>query len=110
LIRYAHNKNMKIRKDDNVMVLTGKDRGKMGKVTRALPSEGKVVVAGVNVRKIHKRPSRSGQKGQIIDQASPIDVSNVSLVDPKTNKPTRVGVKMSGDKKVRVTKRSGEEI
>ena len=70
---------MKIHKDDNIIVITGKDKGKTGKVLKALPRVHKVVVAGVNVRKVHKRPKKSGQKGQIIEKSMPIDVSNVRL-------------------------------
>ncbi|PIQ66764.1 MAG: 50S ribosomal protein L24 [Candidatus Zambryskibacteria bacterium CG_4_9_14_3_um_filter_40_16] len=101
---------MKIKKDDNVIVISGKDKGKTGKVTLAIPSDNKIVVAGINIRKIHKKPKSSGQKGQIIDQASPFHVSNVMFVDPKTNKPTRLGVKMVNDKKVRITQKSKTEV
>lgn len=74
---------MKIRKDDNVIVISGKDRGKTGKVVKALPREDKVIIAGVNVVKHHERPRKSGQKGQVIDKTMPIHVSNVMLVDSK---------------------------
>lgn len=80
---------MKIRKDDTVIIITGKDKGKTGKVTRAFPREFKVIVSGVNIKKVHKRPTKSGQKGQMIDQAAPIHVSNVQLVDSKSGKGTR---------------------
>lgn len=80
---------MKIRKDDNVIVISGKDRGKTGKVVLALPKENKIVIAGVNVLKVHERPKKSGKKGQIIDKAMPINASNVMLVDSKTGKRTR---------------------
>ena len=101
---------MKIRKDDNVIILAGKDKGKTGKVTRAFPREMKVIVAGVNIRKVHKRATKSGQKGQIIDQSVPMHVSNVMIVDPKTNKGSRIGYKMEGEKKVRVLKKSGTSL
>ncbi len=103
-------KIMKIRKDDNVIILSGKDKGKTGKVTRAFPREMKVIVAGVNVRKVHKRPTKGGQKGQIIEQSVPMHVSNVMIVDPKTSKGSRVGYKMDGDKKVRISKKSGSSL
>jgi len=101
---------MKIKKDDNVIVISGKDRGKTGKVATALPRLGKVIIAGVNVVKHHQRPTKSGSKGQVIDKAMPISVSNVMLVDPKTGKPTRIGMKQEKGKKVRVTKKSGSTL
>ena len=101
---------MIIKKGDNVIVITGKDKGKKGKVTKALPSMDKVVIDGVNIKKRHTKPKKSGQKGQIIEIAAPLHVSNVQIVDPKDGKPTRVGVKIVGDKKVRVSKRTGVEI
>lgn len=97
---------MRIKKGDNVIVIAGKDRGKSGKVVRALPREDKVIVEGVNIKKKHQRPTKSNQKGQIIDKTLPIHVSNVQLVDPKTKKPTRIGYKVIDGKKVRVTKQS----
>jgi large subunit ribosomal protein L24 len=101
---------MKIKKDDNVIVISGKDKGKTGKVLRALPSVSRIVVAGVNVRKIHKRPSRSNQKGQIIDQAGPIHVSNVMILDAKENKRSRVGYEKKDGKKIRISKKSGQTL
>lgn len=101
---------MKIRKDDNVIVISGKDRGKEGKVTRVLPSENKVVIAGVNVRKVHVRARKAGQKSQMVDQSFPIHASNVMIVDPKSGKASRIGKKMEGDKKVRIAKKSGSVI
>lgn len=98
---------MKIKKGDSVIVISGKDKGKTGKVVRALPSLHRVIVDGVNVRITHERPRRSGQKGQIVKKTVPLDVSNVALVDPKTGKPTRVGKKLAGEKRVRYAKKSG---
>lgn len=98
---------MKVRKGDNVIVIAGKDRGKTGKVLRAIPERGQVIVEGVNVKKKHQRPTRQNQKGQIIDITMPLHVSNVQIVDPKTNKPTRVGYKVESGKKVRVALKSG---
>ncbi|HBD24624.1 MAG: 50S ribosomal protein L24 [Candidatus Zambryskibacteria bacterium RIFOXYD1_FULL_40_13] len=74
---------MKIKKDDKVIVLTGKDKGKTGTVTKALPKDNKVVVSGVNVLKVHQKPRKSGEKGQIIDKTMPINVSNVKKVEKK---------------------------
>ncbi len=101
---------MKIRKDDNVIVLTGKDKGKTGKVTKSFPKENKVIVAGVNIRKVHERARKGGQKGQIIDKTMPIHISNIMIVDPKTNKGSRIAIKTEGGKKVRITKKSGAKI
>jgi len=75
---------MKIKKDDKVIVLTGKDKGKTGTVTKSLPKEGKVVVSGVNVLKVHQKPRKGGEKGQIIDKTMPISVSNVKLAEKKS--------------------------
>lgn len=74
---------MHIKKDDKVIVLTGKDKGKTGTVTKALPKEGKVVVSGVNTLKVHQKARKGGEKGQIIDKNMPINVSNVRLADKK---------------------------
>ena len=71
---------MKIKKDDKVIVLTGKDKGKTGSVIKAFPKENKVIVSGVNVLKVHQKPRKSGEKGQIIDKTIPIDVSNVRKI------------------------------
>lgn len=102
---------MKIKKGDKVIVLTGKDKGKTGEVTRAIPTEGKVVVSGVNIAKRHmKNKFNTDKKGEIIDKTMPIHASNVALIDTKSNKATRVGYKVEGDKKVRIAKKSGLEI
>ena len=102
---------MKIKKDDLVVVLSGKDKGKQGKVLRALPSENKVVVEGVAIIKKAMRPNQTNQQGGIVSMEAPIDASNVALIDPKDGKPTHVGVRVSEDgTKVRYAKRSGEEI
>ncbi len=101
---------MRIKKDDNIIVIAGNDKGKTGKVVRAFPRENTVVITGVNVRKIHKRPSKTNQKGQIIEQAFPINVSNVAIVDPKTGKPTRIGYSGKSGEKVRIAKKSGTTI
>ncbi len=71
---------MKIKKDDKVIVLTGKDKGKSGTVTKAMPKSGKVIVSGINISKVHQKPRKSGEKGQILDKAMPIDVSNIRKV------------------------------
>ncbi len=98
---------MKIKKNDTVFIRSGKDKGKTGKVLRAFPADLKVLVEGVNIRKMHKKATRNGAKGQIIERAYPIHASTVSLLDPKSGKPTRVGMKMVGAKSVRISKKSG---
>ncbi|MBL8701148.1 MAG: 50S ribosomal protein L24 [Alphaproteobacteria bacterium] len=100
---------MKIRKDDTVVVITGRDKGKSGKVLKVMPTEGRLVVQGVNVAKRHTR-GRPGQPGGIIEKELAIATSNVAHVDPRDNKPTRVGFKVVDGKKVRFAKRSGELI
>ncbi len=101
---------LKIKKGDTVVILTGRDKGKSGAVLRALPSENKVVVQGVNIAKRHTRQSPTASGG-IVEKEMPIHASNVSHIDPKDNKPTRIGFKFLADKtKVRYAKRSGEVI
>ncbi|OHA19119.1 MAG: 50S ribosomal protein L24 [Candidatus Taylorbacteria bacterium RIFCSPHIGHO2_01_FULL_45_63] len=101
---------MFIKKGDTVIVRSGKDKGKTGKVVKAFPKKSSVIVAGVHVRKKHERPKRGGQKGQIVEKALPIHVSSVMLVDSESGKGTRVGFKMVGGKKMRVAVKSGKEI
>jgi large subunit ribosomal protein L24 len=97
---------MNIKKGDTVKVIAGKDKDKIGKVVRALPKHDAVIVEGVNIKKRHQRPTKNNQKGQIIDKTMPVHVSNVQLMDPKTNKPTRIGKKLVDGKYVRVAKKS----
>lgn len=101
---------MKIKKGDTIVVITGADKGKEGKVAEALPAQNRVVVDGVNMRKRHSKARKSGEKGQIVEYAAPLHVSNVALKDPKTGKPTRTGVKMEGKKKVRIARKSGSTV
>jgi large subunit ribosomal protein L24 len=101
----------KIKKGDQVQVLTGKDKGKQGDVLRVLPADGRAVVQGVNVVKRHTKPKSAGQEGGIVEKEATIDLSNLALLDPKSGKPTRVGFKVLEDgKKVRVARPSGEVI
>jgi large subunit ribosomal protein L24 len=101
---------LKIKKGDKVVVITGRDRGKTGEVKRVLPAENRVVVDGVNMVKRHTRPS-AGNAGGIVEKEASIHVSNVAHIDPKTDKPTRIGYKTLEDgRKVRFAKRSGEII
>ncbi|WP_026617386.1 50S ribosomal protein L24 [Ensifer aridi] len=99
----------KIRKGDKVVVLTGKDKGRTGEVVQVMPKEDRAVVRGVNMVKRHQRQTQSQEAG-IITKEAPIHLSNIAIADPKDGKPTRVGFKIDGDKKVRVAKRSGEVI
>ena len=94
---------MNIRKGDKVIVISGADKGKTGVVQKALPKLDKVVVEGVNVRKKHRKPTQSNPEGSIVDIYAPIHVSNVALIDPKTKKATRVGIKVENGKKIRVS-------
>lgn len=104
------NVKMKIRKGDKVIVTTGKDKGKVGQVLRAIPKELKVVVAGINTVKKHTKPSRTSEGGMVIKEM-PIHVSNIAHVDPKSGKATKVGIKILKDgTKARVAKKSGEMI
>ena len=101
---------MKVKKGDTVIVIAGKDKGKRGEVIRSIPDDWRVVVQGVNVVKRHTRPA-AGQPGGIVEKEASIHVSNVMLVDPKTDKPTRVGRKLLDDgRRVRYAKGSGEVI
>lgn len=101
---------MNIKKGDNVIVIAGKDRGKTGKVVKVLPKKSRIVVEGLNKVKRHERPRRQGAKGQVVEVAMPMHVSNVMLVDPSSGKRTRFGVKAVGGKRVRVSKRGGGEL
>lgn len=101
---------MKIKKGDQVLIISGKDRGRKGKVLQALPKEGKILVEAINIRKKHVRPKKSGEKGQIVEMPGPIDISNVKLICPKCGKPTRVGYKIVENKKYRICKKCGGEI
>ncbi len=105
---------MKIKTGDNVVILSGKDRGKTGKVVQVLTNKTRaqsyVVVEGANMKKKHLRPGRSGEKGQVLELPSPVHASSVALIDPKSNKNTRVGYRLEGTSKKRVSRRSNETI
>lgn len=101
----------KIKKNDTVKVIAGKDKGATGTVSMVMPAEGKVVVSGVNVKTKHQRGGGNNTPGQKVEVEAPIDISNVALIDPDSGKPTRVG--FASDKngaKTRVSKKSGKEI
>ena len=100
-----------VRKGDTVIVVAGKERGKKGKVLRVIPEKGRVVVERLNMIKKHQRPTQKIRQGGIIEREGAIHLSNVMLVDPASDKPTRVGMKaLSDGKKVRVARRSGEML
>jgi large subunit ribosomal protein L24 len=99
----------KIKKGDKVVVLTGKDKGRTGEVLEVMPKDDKALVRGINQVRRHQKQSQS-QQGGIITKEAPIHLSNLALADPKDGKPTRVGFRVEGDKKVRFAKRSGEVI
>ncbi len=101
---------LKLKKGDQVVVITGKDKGKTGEIVKALPADNKVVVAGINSVKKHQKPSQTSAGG-IVTKDMPIHVSNVALVDPKDSTATRVGYKtLENGEKVRVAKKSGEVV
>lgn len=101
---------MHVKTGDKVKVLTGKDKGKVGVITKAFPKKDRVIVEGVNVIKKHQKPSQLNPNGGIVEKEAAIHVSNVMLIDPTTNEPTRVGYKVIDGKKVRVSKKTGEVI
>ena len=100
-----------IKKGDTVYVKTGKDKGKTGKVVKVFVEENRAIVEGLNMVSKSQKPSAQNPNGGIVKQEAPIHISNLNLVDPKSGKPTRVGIKINEDgTKVRVAKKSGEEI
>lgn len=101
---------MKIKKGDTVVLLSGKDKGKKGTVVQAFPKEQRVLVDGVNMKKIHERARRQGQKGKVVEQSQPVPVSTVALIDPKDGKPTRIRIEKKDGKIKRVGVRSGQAI
>jgi large subunit ribosomal protein L24 len=101
---------MNIKKGDNVIMLSGKDRGKRGKVLFVFPAVDKAVVEGLNLVARHQRARKQGQKGQIIHKERAVDISNVQLVCSKCSRPVRVGVRTVGKSKVRVCKKCGGEV
>lgn len=100
---------LKIKKGDQVIILAGNDKGKTGEVVKAMPATGKVLVQGINLVKRHQKPTQTNPGGIITKEAA-IDVSNVSLIDPKTGKASKVGYKEVDGKKVRFARKSGEVI
>jgi large subunit ribosomal protein L24 len=107
---------MRIRRDDQVLVIAGKDKGRRGRVLRTDPVKQKVYVEGANIIKRHTKPrtlrdtQRAQEIGGIVEMEGPIHISNVMLIDPESNEPTRVGIKREGGRRIRVAKKSGKEV
>jgi large subunit ribosomal protein L24 len=101
---------MKIKKGDTVLIISGKDRGRKGKVTEALPQKGKIIVEEINMIKKRVRPKKSGEKGQMVKMASPFDASNAKIVCPKCGEASRIGYKKEKDKKYRICKKCNQEL
>ena len=103
-------KKLHIKKGDNVFVNAGNDKGKTGKVLSVDPSKDRAIVEGINIVSKHTKPNSKQPQGGIIKQEAPIHISNLNLIDPQSGKPTRVGIKIEDGKKIRIAKKSGEEI
>ena len=101
---------MFIKKNDKVKVIAGKDKGKEGTVEKVFPSKERVIVKGVNIVKKHQKPTNANPNGGIVEVEAPIHVSNVMLIDPSNNEPTRVGFKIEDGKKVCVSKKTGKTL
>ncbi|MCH7973307.1 MAG: 50S ribosomal protein L24 [Bacteroidetes bacterium] len=107
---------VKIHKNDNIVVIAGNDSGKTGKVLKVFPKKSRVIIEGINIRKRHTKPTQNNPKGGIIEKEAPIHISNIMLLDPKSNEPTRIGTQIILDektgkkKRARVSKISGEMI
>ncbi len=107
---------MKIHKNDNVMIIAGNDRGKSGKILKVFPKKSRIIVEGINLRQRHSKPTQKNPQGGIIEKEAPIDISNVMLIDPNNNEPSRLGSQIILDektgkkKRVRVSRTSGEMI
>ena len=107
---------MKIHKNDNVMIISGNDKGKTGKVLKVFPKVSRVIVEGINLRKRHTKPSQKNPQGGIIEKEAPIHFSNIMLLDPKTNEPTRLGSQIILDentgkkKRARISRATGEMV
>ena len=99
-----------IKKDDTVIVLAGRDKGKKGKVQKVLVEEQRAIVEGINMVSKSQKPSAKNPQGGIVKQEAPIHISNLSLIDPKSGKATRVSIKHEGKNVIRIAKKSGEEI
>jgi large subunit ribosomal protein L24 len=107
---------MKLKKEDNVIVISGNFKGKTGKILKVFPKNHRIIIEGVNLRKRHTKASQQNPQGGIIEKESPIDASNVMILDPKSNEPTKIGKKVIIDEKtgkkrsVRISRKSGEML
>lgn len=101
---------MRIKKGDNILIISGKDRGRKGKVLKVLPKREKIMVEGINLRKKHIKPRKSGEKGQIVEIVAPMNVSNVKFICPKCGKATKIGYKLGEKEKYRICKKCGQRI
>ena len=101
---------MKVKKGDSVLIISGKDKGKVAKILRSLPKEDKILVEGVNLKSKHVKPKRQGEQGQVVKMSLPIEVSNAKFLCPKCGKPSRLGYKITADKKFRICKVCKSEV
>ena len=101
---------MKVKKGDTVLIISGKDKGKKGKIIQALPKENRISVEGINLRKKHQRPRKQGEKGQVVLLPALMSVSNAKLICPKCGKASRIGYTFANKKKVRICKKCKEQI
>src|SRR4029079_8205952 len=101
---------MKLRKNDKVIIIAGKDKGKSGTIVRVLVKENRVIVEGLNMMKKHQRGRKSGEKGSVKDREMAMSASNVMILDPKTGKASRLGKKKVGDTMVRIARKSNQEV
>jgi len=101
---------MRVKKNDTVLIISGKYRGRKGKILKAFPKKDKVLIEGVNLRKKHQKPKKTGDKGQIIQVPAPIHISNVKIICPKCKKATRIGYRIEGGEKYRICKKCDKAI
>lgn len=101
---------MKVKKGDTVLIISGKDKGKTGKILKSFPKYGKILVEGVNFKQKHLRPKKQGEQGQVVKIPAPLDVSDAKFICPKCAKPARLGYKISNDKKYRICKKCKSEF
>jgi len=100
----------KIKKGDEVVMLSGKDRGRRGKILKVLVKSGRVIVEGLNLVKKHRRPKKQGEKGEIVLLPRAVDISNIALRCPRCDRPVKIGYRLSGDKKLRVCRKCQEPL
>ncbi len=101
---------MRVKKNDTVLIISGKYRGRKGKILKAFPKKDKVLIEGVNLRKKHQKPKKTGDKGEIIEVPAPIHISNVKIICPKCKKATRIGYRIEGGEKYRICKKCDKTI